>query len=76
MSAPGTLAGRLRNSLAGHDRAVREGLLPTWRQLGTAVPRYLRRSYHPSREGSPRAAEEHLARSPAAARAIGRAALA
>ncbi|MET8221899.1 hypothetical protein [Streptomyces sp. NPDC005301] len=76
MSASGTLAGRLRYSLAAHDRAVREGLLPTWRQLGTAVPRYLRRSYHPPRECSPRAEEEHLARSPAAARAIGRAALA
>jgi predicted metal-dependent hydrolase len=72
------LAGRLRYSLAAHNRAVRKGLLPTWRELGAAVPRYLRRSYHPSREGSLRAAVEYLARSPAArsaAGAIGRAAL-
>ncbi|MGW7263109.1 metal-dependent hydrolase [Streptomyces sp. NPDC054842] len=72
-------AGRLRYSLAAHNRAVRKGLLPTWRELGAAVPRYLRRSYHPSGEGSLRAAVEYLARSPAArsaAGAIGRAALA
>ncbi|MET7440942.1 streptophobe family protein, partial [Streptomyces sp. NPDC005568] len=39
LAAARTPAGRLRYSLAAHDRAVREGLLPTWRQLGTAVPR-------------------------------------
>ncbi|MEU1039612.1 metal-dependent hydrolase [Streptomyces sp. NPDC005551] len=73
------LAGRLRYSLAAHNRAVRKGLLPGWRELGAAVPRYLRRSYHPSEEGSLRAAVEYLARSPAARSAagvIGRAALA
>ncbi|MGW3635102.1 metal-dependent hydrolase [Streptomyces sp. NPDC005122] len=70
------LAGRTRYSLAAHNRAVRKGLLPTWKELGAAVPRYLRRSYHPSREGSLRAAVEYLARSPAArAEAIGRAAV-
>jgi predicted metal-dependent hydrolase len=73
------LAGRLRYSLAAHNRAVRKGLLPPWKQLGAAVPRYLRRSYHPSQEGSLRRAVEYLARSPAArtaAGAIGRTAIA
>ncbi|WP_055711694.1 metal-dependent hydrolase [Streptomyces torulosus] len=60
------LAGRLRYSLAAHNRAVRKGLLPTWKELGAAVPRYLRRSYHPSQEGSLRRAVEYLAQSPAA----------
>ncbi|MER6158484.1 metal-dependent hydrolase [Streptomyces sp. NPDC001868] len=60
------LAGRLRYSLAAHNRAVRKGLLPTWKALGAAVPRYLRRSYHPSQEGSLRRAVEYLACSPAA----------
>jgi predicted metal-dependent hydrolase len=72
------LAGRLRYSLVAHNRAVRKGLLPTWKELGAAVPRYLRRSYHPSQEGSLRRAVEYLAWSPAArtaAGAIGRAAL-
>jgi predicted metal-dependent hydrolase len=73
------LPGLPRYSLAAHNRAVRKGLLPSWRELGSAIPRYLRRSYHPSREGSLRAAVEYLARSPAArsaAGAIGRAAIA
>ncbi|MFC5198868.1 metal-dependent hydrolase [Streptomyces kaempferi] len=72
------LAGRARYSLAAHNRAVRKGLLPTWKELGAAVPRYLRRSYHPSQEGSLRRAVEYLAQSPAAraaAGAIGRAAV-
>ncbi|MGW6400145.1 metal-dependent hydrolase [Streptomyces sp. NPDC055134] len=72
------LAGRLRYSLAEHNRAVRKGLLPSWRELGAAIPRYLRRSYHPSQEGSLRKAVEYLAQSPAArtaAGAIGRTAL-
>ncbi|MYW63934.1 metal-dependent hydrolase [Streptomyces sp. SID8379] len=73
------LAGRPRYSLAEHNKAVRKGLLPSWRDLGAAVPRYLRRSYHPSQEGSLRKAVEYLAISPAAraaAGAIGRSALA
>ena len=73
------LAGRLRYSLGAHNRAVRKGLLPSWKELGSAVPRYLRRSYHPSKEGSLRRAVEYLAQSPAArtaAGAIGRAAIA
>ncbi|WP_030064519.1 metal-dependent hydrolase [Streptomyces natalensis] len=67
-----------RYSLREHNRAVRKGLLPSWRELGSAVPRYLRRSYHPSQEGSPRTAVAYLASSPAAraaAGAVGRAAL-
>lgn len=73
------LAGRLRYSLAEHNKAVRKGLLPTWRELGAAIPRYLRRSYHPSQEGSLRKAVEYLTESPAAraaAAAVGRAAIA
>jgi predicted metal-dependent hydrolase len=73
------LADRPRYSLGAHNRAVRKGLLPTWKELGSAVPRYLRRSYHPSQEGSMRRAVEYLAQSPAAraaAAAIGRAAIA
>ncbi|MGW8669930.1 metal-dependent hydrolase [Streptomyces niveus] len=72
------LAGRLRYSLREHNRAVAKGLLPTWRELGSAVPRYFRRSYHPSQEGSLRRAVDYLAASPAAraaAGAVGRAAL-
>lgn len=72
------LAGRLRYSLREHNRAVGKGLLPTWRELGAAIPRYLRRSYHPSQEGSLRKAVDYLATSPAAraaAGAVGRAAL-
>ncbi|TRO58047.1 metal-dependent hydrolase [Streptomyces sp. IB201691-2A2] len=65
------LAGRLRYSLGAHNRAVRKGLLPTWKELGSAVPRYLRRSYHPSQEGSMRRAVEYLAQSPAARAAVG-----
>ncbi|MBC9714149.1 metal-dependent hydrolase [Streptomyces sp. TRM66268-LWL] len=73
------LAGRVRYSLREHNRAVRKGLLPTWKEIGAAVPRYLRRTYHPSQEGSLRKAVEYLASSPAAraaAGAIGRSALA
>lgn len=72
------LRGRTRYSLRAHHRAVAKGLLPTWRELGMAIPRYLRRSYHPSQEGSLRRAVEYLAVSPAArsaAGAVGRAAM-
>ncbi|MFE9885637.1 metal-dependent hydrolase [Streptomyces scopuliridis] len=72
------LAGRLRYSLREHNKAVDKGLLPTWRELGSAIPRYFRRSYHPSQEGSLRKAVDYLATSPAAraaAGAVGRAAL-
>ena len=67
------LAGRTRYSLREHNRAVGKGLLPAWRDLGAAIPRYFRRSYHPSREGSLRRAVEYLARSPAARAAAGEA---
>ncbi len=72
------LGGRLRYSLRAHNRAVAKGLLPTWRELAAAIPRYFRRSYHPSQEGSLRRAVEYLAASPAAraaAGAVGRAAM-
>ncbi|WP_374224398.1 metal-dependent hydrolase [Streptomyces sp. ISL-94] len=72
------LGGRPRYTLRAHNRAVAKGLLPTWRELGTAIPRYFRRSYHPSQEGSLRRAVEYLAASPAAraaAAAVGRAAM-
>ncbi|MEU9483131.1 metal-dependent hydrolase [Streptomyces decoyicus] len=72
------LATRSHYSLREHNRAVRKGLLPTWRALGAAIPRYLRRSYHPSQEGSLRTAVAYLASSPAAraaAGAVGRAAI-
>ncbi len=72
------LAGRTRYSLREHNKAMRKGLLPTWRELGSAVPRYFRRSYHPSQEGSLRSAVAYLASSPAAraaAGAVGRAAV-
>lgn len=67
---PGT-GGRTRCSLGGHHRAVAKGLLPAWRELGTAIPRYFRRSYHPSQEGSLRRAVGYLAASPAARTAAG-----
>ncbi|CAM5744171.1 hypothetical protein SALBM311S_07737 [Streptomyces alboniger] len=37
--------------LAMHNMAVHRTLLPSWRESGAAKARYLRRSYHPSREG-------------------------
>ncbi len=72
------LGGRLRYSLRAHNHAVAKGLLPPWRELAAAIPRYFRRSYHPSQEGSLRRAVEYLAASPAAraaAGAVGRAAM-
>jgi hypothetical protein len=47
-------------------RAGRRGLLPTTSILLAAVPRYLRRDYHPSQEGSTEHAVRYLATSPAA----------
>jgi predicted metal-dependent hydrolase len=47
-------------------RAGRRGLVPTASLLLAAVPRYLRRDYHPSREGSTERALAYLAESPAA----------
>ncbi|MFC5719817.1 metal-dependent hydrolase [Streptomyces gamaensis] len=65
------LVGRLRYTIPHHNKAVAKGLLPSWRELGAAVPRYLRRSYHPSQEGSLRRAVDYLAASPAARAAAG-----
>ena len=48
-------------------RAGRTGRLPTVGLLARSIPRYLRRSYHPSQEGSTDAALAYLATSPAAA---------
>ena len=57
---------RGRYRLKDHRAAARRGLLPSWASLNAAMPRYLRRSYHPSQEGSLRRAVEYLAASPAA----------
>lgn len=57
---------RGRYRLSEHRRAARRGLLPSWSSLNATMPRYLRRSYHPSQEGSPRKAVAYLAISPAA----------
>ncbi|MFF7192570.1 metal-dependent hydrolase [Streptomyces sp. NPDC088197] len=61
---PGLVKGKylFRN----HRAAARRGLLPSWAALNGAMPRYLRRSYHPSQEGSLSKAVEYLAMSPAA----------
>ncbi|MFD0416552.1 metal-dependent hydrolase [Streptomyces sp. NPDC127108] len=72
-------ARRPRLTPRAYNRAVDKGLLPSMRKLGAAVPRYLRRSYHPSQEGSLRKAVDYLAQSPAArtaAAVAGRAAIA
>lgn len=66
------LAGKARYTPWGHNKAVKKGLLPTWRALGAAIPRYLRPSYHPSAEGSAEAARAYLATSPAARAAVDR----
>ena len=57
--------GGMRYSLRAHNTAIRKGLLPAWRELGAAVPRYLRRSYHPSQQGCLFAAVHYLATPPA-----------
>ncbi|WP_328466481.1 metal-dependent hydrolase [Streptomyces sp. NBC_00448] len=57
---------RGRYRFKDHRAAARRGLVPSWASLHGAMPRYLRRSYHPSQEGSLRKAVEYLAVSPAA----------
>ncbi|MEV7071695.1 metal-dependent hydrolase [Streptomyces sp. NPDC093990] len=59
-------AGRPCCSRKEHEKTVRKGLLPSWRELGAVVPRCLRRPCHPSHEGSSSRAVEYLKRSPAA----------
>ncbi len=56
-----------RATWRGLLRAGRTGRLPTVGLLARSIPRYLRRSYHPSQEGSTDAALAYLATSPAAA---------
>ncbi|MFD3498639.1 metal-dependent hydrolase [Streptomyces sp. NPDC058678] len=60
------LAGRLHYSLAKHEKAVRESLLPAWREPGAAIPRCFRASYHPAQERAFSRAVEYLGRPPAA----------
>jgi len=57
---------RGRYRFKDHRTAARRGLLPSWPSLHASVPRYLRRSYHPSQEGSLTRAVAYLAVSPAA----------
>lgn len=52
--------------LAVHNMAVQKFLLPSWRELGTAAARHLRRSYHPSRQGSLGRTVAYPGQSPAA----------
>ena len=47
-------------------RAAREELVPAPRDIFSAVPRYMRRRYHPTQEGSTAKALAYLAGSPAA----------
>jgi predicted metal-dependent hydrolase len=54
-------------------RASRAGHLPSYSYALRAVPTYLRRDYHPSKEGSTLAALAYLARSPGVAAAPKRA---
>jgi len=61
-----------RYRLKDHRAAARRGLLPSWMYIHTAMPRYLRRSYHPSQEGSLSKAIAYLAISPAARAATDR----
>jgi len=57
---------RGRYRFKDHRAAARRGLIPSWAALHSAMPRYVRRSYHPSQEGSIRKAVAYLAISPAA----------
>ncbi|MEU2558162.1 metal-dependent hydrolase [Streptomyces longispororuber] len=54
-------------------RSGRAGTLPTTGAMLRSIPRYLSRSYHPSREGSTAQAVAYLASSPAATAAEARA---
>jgi predicted metal-dependent hydrolase len=47
-------------------RAAKLGLLPRPKDLVLAIPRYCRRSYHPSQEADTQVALDYLAKSPAA----------
>jgi uncharacterized protein len=55
-----------RPSMRDYRRAARRGRLPKQRTLLLAVPRYCKRSYHPSQEADTAVALRYLATSPAA----------
>jgi predicted metal-dependent hydrolase len=46
--------------LPDHNRAVRKGLLPSWRLIIASIPRYLRPRFHPDGEGSVESALTYL----------------
>ncbi len=58
---PGVRRGRRHASPVRFHRAGRQGLLPTTATLVRAVPRYLRRDYHPRTEGRTDVAVAYLA---------------
>lgn len=62
---------RLRHSPKEHNKAMAKGLLSTWRELGSAIPRCFKRSCHPSQKGSLWRAVDHLATFPPARAAAG-----
>ncbi|MCX4098381.1 metal-dependent hydrolase [Nocardia sp. alder85J] len=46
--------------LSEHNRAIRNGLLPSWRLIGTAIGHYLRPGFHPDQESSAEPAHAYL----------------
>lgn len=65
-------------SAGSYPIAPLRGVATMWREPGTAISPYFRRSYHPSQEGSLRRAVEYLAASSAVRApvgAVGRAAM-
>lgn len=61
---PGVARGRRHASVVRFVRAGRAGRLPSAGLLARAVPRYLRRSYHPADEGSTEVAAAYLRDAP------------
>ena len=61
---PGVRRGRRHASVVRFVRAGRRGVLPTTGTLVRAVPRYLRRDYHPVTEGRTEVAVAYLATAP------------
>lgn len=56
---------RARPRMRDLRRAVRSDMFPTFRELGAAIPRYLRPRFHPSQEGSLKPALDYIEISPA-----------
>lgn len=56
---------RARPRMRDLRRAIRADMFPTLRELGVAIPRYLRPRFHPSQEGSLKPALDYIAVSPA-----------